>query len=911
MDNKYEWLNEDSRTFLSRGYLVNGTTPEERIKEIADYSESLLGISGFADKFEDYMSKGWYSLSTPVWTNFGLGRGLGVSCFGVDIQDDMADILRSAAEIGMLSKNGGGTAGFFGNLRPRGSVIKDNGVSSGAPHFMEIFQAVSNTVNQGSSRRGHFAAYLPIEHQDYYEFMQSKSEGNPIQDISIAITVSDEFMEKLVNRDAEAEEKWVKLIQKRFETGYPYVMFTGNSNRNRPKAYIDKGLYIKQSQMCVTGDQRVVTNMGMLTASELYNIGGNLTLFDNLNVVKSSPMMLIAKDEDVYEILLDNGLAHKVTGYHKLSKLISFKSKVSFEDTMCSDLVVGDKIAIQTNKGLFGSVSMEDEAFLLGLYQADGTQNTSSVHFDIWENDFDLIQEVEAIISRLHLKYDYVPRYSTKGDRFIDCNTGPSKVKKKRLTTQMFSDLEFKKGIIPSWIWKSNENTIWAYIKGLLYADGTAYLAGKNSVKVDLSNISKNFLKDLQLLFNNLGLRSSINLLRLGGESLLPNGKGGNSLYKTKNCYRLSVNNKLGLQQIESNTKFLSRKGIDIFKYAIGKNSRKTARIVSIEHVGKDDVYCVQVESDRHHWVCNGVITHNCSEIIEYTGPDKSFTCCLSSMNLLHYDDWKGTDAVEVLTYFLDSVLTDFINRASKIPFMEKVVKFAVEHRSIGLGVLGYHSYLQSKNIAFESMSARSMNKMMFKLIDDKSLKASKELASMYGEPEILKGYGERFSTRIAIAPTTSSSFILKQVSPSIEPLNSNYFLKDLAKGKFVYRNPYLDKLLTEKGKNSDFTWSSILTHGGSVQHLSFLTDDEKAVFKTFGEISQLEVVTQAADRQKYIDQSQSLNLMIHPSTPVYEVHALMLEAWKLGIKTLYYQRSANLAQEVGRELMNCSMCEG
>lgn len=549
MDNRYEWLNEDSRTFLSRGYLVNNTTPEERIREIADYSESLLGISGFANKFEDYMSRGWYSLSTPVWTNFGLGRGLGVSCFGVDIQDDMADILRSAAEIGMLSKSGGGTAGFFGNLRPRGSVIKDNGVSSGAPHFMEIFQAVSNTVNQGSSRRGHFAAYLPIEHPDYYEFMQAKSEGNPIQDISIAITVSDEFIDKLINRDVEAEEKWVKLIQKRFETGYPYVMFTGNSNRNRPKAYIDKDLYIKQSQMC--------------------------------------------------------------------------------------------------------------------------------------------------------------------------------------------------------------------------------------------------------------------------------------------------------------------------------------------------------------------------AEIQEYTGPDKSFTCCLSSINLLHYDDWKGTDAVEVLTYFLDSVLTDFINRASKIPFMEKVVKFAIEHRSIGLGVLGYHSYLQSKNIAFESMSARSINKMMFKLINDKSLKASKELASMYGEPEILKGYGERFSTRIAIAPTTSSSFILKQVSPSIEPLNSNYFLKDLAKGKFVYRNPYLDKLLTEKGKNSDFTWSSILTHGGSVQHLSFLTDDEKAVFKTFGEISQLEVVTQAADRQKYIDQSQSLNLMIHPSTPVYEVHALMLEAWKLGIKTLYYQRSANLAQEVGRELMNCSMCEG
>ena len=548
MDKKYRWLNEDARTFLSRGYLIDGITPEERVRQIADKSESILGIDGFADKFEDYMSRGWFSLSTPVWTNFGLDRGLAISYFGVTIADEMQDILRAAGEIGMLSKFGGGTAGYFGDLRPRGAKIKDNGVSSGAVHFMEIFQAVSNTVNQGNSRRGHFAAYLPIEHQDYSEFLQAKSEGHPLQDISIAVTVSDEFMEKLVERDTDAEERWVKLIQKKFETGYPYVLYTGNVNKNKPQVYKDKGMIIKHSQMCI--------------------------------------------------------------------------------------------------------------------------------------------------------------------------------------------------------------------------------------------------------------------------------------------------------------------------------------------------------------------------EIMEYTDDKKSFTCCLSSMNLEYYDEWKDTDAVEVLTYFLDSVLTDFIQRAKDIPFLEKVVRFANEHRSIGLGVLGYHTFLQSKNIAFESISARAYNKQIFKLINDKSLKASKELAILYGEPEILKGYGERFTTRLAIAPTTSSSFILGQVSPSIEPLNSNYFLKDLAKGKFVYRNPFLDKLLTQKDKNNEKVWKSILTHGGSVQHLEFLTDDEKFVFKTFGEISQLEIVTQAADRQKYIDQSQSLNLMIHPETPVHEVHALMIEAWKLGVKSLYYQRSANLAQEVGRDLMNCVMCE-
>ena len=180
----------------------------------------------------------------------------------------------------------------------------------------------------------------------------------------------------------------------------------------------------------------------------------------------------------------------------------------------------------------------------------------------------------------------------------------------------------------------------------------------------------------------------------------------------------------------------------------------------------------------------------------------------------------------------------------------------------------------------------------------------------MKGEPPLLKGYGERFATRQAVAPTTSSSFILGQVSPSIEPLMSNYFIKDLAKGKFTYKNPYLKELLKQKDKDLQEVWDSILMKGGSVQHLTFLTDEEKDVFKTFGEISQLEIVQQAAARQPFIDQGQSLNLMINSEVPVKEVNALVIEAWKLGIKTLYYQRGVNSAQDVGRKLMECKSCE-
>jgi len=289
---------------------------------------------------------------------------------------------------------------------------------------------------------------------------------------------------------------------------------------------------------------------------------------------------------------------------------------------------------------------------------------------------------------------------------------------------------------------------------------------------------------------------------------------------------------------------------------------------------------------------------------------DESFVCNLASMNVLTYDEWKDTDAVEVLTYFLDAVMTDYINKTAEIPYMESSYNFARRWRALGIGQLGWHSYLQSKMIPFESFQAATLATEIARFMDEHTLKASREMAARYGEPDGMIGYGERNLTRLAIAPTTSSSFILGQVSPSIEPLRSNYFTKDLAKGSFTYKNPYLEKLLETYGKNDQETWMSILTNNGSVQHLDFLGETEKSVFATFDEITPMTIVQQAAARQRFIDQSQSLNLMIPPKAPVKDVNALLIEAWKLGVKTLYYQRSANPAQELVRDITACASCE-
>jgi ribonucleoside-diphosphate reductase alpha chain len=545
----FYWLNEESRRFLSRDYLLPGVSPEWRIRQIADHAETILGIEGFGDKFYDYMARGWYSLATPVWTNFGLHRGLPISCYGSYIEDDSASILFTASEVGMMTKLGGGTSAYFGKLRPRGAPIRDNGYSNGSFSFAKLFDRMIEVFSQGSTRRGQCAAYIDIEHPDIEEWLWIQREGCDIQLLYWGVCVGNEWLQQMKDGDAEKRRLWAKVLQARSEVGIPYIFFKDNANNSAPEVYKQLGKRIYASNLCT--------------------------------------------------------------------------------------------------------------------------------------------------------------------------------------------------------------------------------------------------------------------------EIMLP------------------------------------------------------------------------------------------------ASADESFVCCLSSLNLLHYDEWKDTDAVETMVFFLDAVMEDFIRRVEGIPFMQRAYNFAVRHRALGLGVLGWHSLLQSKRIPIESMDAYRLNVEVFRTIRDRAYNASMDLARRFGEPEYLKGTGRRNTTLLAIAPTKSSSFILGQVSPSIEPFMSNYHVKDLAKVKTTFKNPYLQQVLRERGKDTDEVWQSIAAHDGSVQHLDFLSDEERDTFKTFSEISQMTLVQQAAQRQAFIDQGQSLNLMIHPETPVRDINLLLLRAAELGIKSLYYQYSVNAAQEFNRELLlSCRVCE-
>ena len=307
-------------------------------------------------------------------------------------------------------------------------------------------------------------------------------------------------------------------------------------------------------------------------------------------------------------------------------------------------------------------------------------------------------------------------------------------------------------------------------------------------------------------------------------------------------------------------------------------------------------------------------MTNICSEITLHTDESHSFVCCLSSLNLAKYNEWKDTNIVYDAIWFLDGVLEEFIQKAKgKIGF-ENAVRSAEKGRALGLGVLGWHTYLQENNIPFESLPAQFETRRIFSTMMVESTRASMDLAELYGEPLWCAGTGLRNTHLRAVAPTVSNSKLSGNVSPGIEPWAANVFTEQSAKGTFIRKNPTLEKLLRKKGKNNKDVWNKILEDGGSVQDLDFLTDEEKDVYKTFKEINQLELVKQAGIRQQFIDQSVSLNLAFPKEATPKWINKVHMEAWKRGIKTLYYMRTESVLRgDIAAKALdeNCMACDG
>ena len=306
-------------------------------------------------------------------------------------------------------------------------------------------------------------------------------------------------------------------------------------------------------------------------------------------------------------------------------------------------------------------------------------------------------------------------------------------------------------------------------------------------------------------------------------------------------------------------------------------------------------------------------MTNICSEITLHTDEEHSFICCLSSLNLAKYDEWKNTDVVETAIYFLDGVMQEFIDKTEGKEAMKRTYRHAVKGRALGLGVMGWHTFLQKKDLPFNSIASTTWTHTIFSQIKLKAESASRQLAQEYGEPLWCKGTGMRNTHLLAVAPTVSNSRI-GGCSAGIEPQPANVYTFNGAKGTFIVKNPELIKKLKKTGHDTEKIWDQILVDNGSVQNLpsEILNEEDKEVFLTFSEINQLGLVQQAALRQKYIDQTQSLNLCFDPTDSPRWINQVHLEAWKLGVKTLYYLRTDSVIKgDLGSRMAECSGCEG
>jgi ribonucleotide reductase alpha subunit len=322
------------------------------------------------------------------------------------------------------------------------------------------------------------------------------------------------------------------------------------------------------------------------------------------------------------------------------------------------------------------------------------------------------------------------------------------------------------------------------------------------------------------------------------------------------------------------------------------------ATILSVEDKGRvSDTYCFN-EPLRHRGMFNGILTGNCSEITLYTDENHSFVCVLSSLNLAKYDEWKdwcspsGKTLPELGIWLLEAVLEEFITKARGEVGLGRAVRFAEKSRALGLGTMGLHLLYQKRGYPFASDEARELNIEAHRFIDEQTLTASKELASLFGEPEWCEGHGIRHTHRTAIAPTKTNSVISGAFSQGIEPIHANIFTAVQAKGDYVRKNPVLEQLLEAKGLNTPSVWNEIIRDKGSVQNLTFLSEFEKKLFLTAKEIDQRELIRQAADRQPFVDQAQSVNLFVKSNISAKDLLELHILAWKLGLNSLYYLKS-------------------
>jgi len=935
-----------------------------------------------AIEFYEVLSRFDFMSSTPTLFNSGTLRSQLSSCYLTTVPDDLGGIYESIKENALLSKFAGGLGNDWTRVRALGSHIQGtNGESQGVVPFLKVVNDTAVAVNQGGKRKGAVCTYLETWHLDIEEFLElRKNTGDDrrrTHDMNTANWIPDLFMKRVMEKgrwtlfspsdvpdlhelfgadferayvayEAKADrgdiphhrvlpatDLWRKMLTMLFETGHPWITFKDACNVRSPQQHA--GVVHSSNLCCMTADQRVVTDRGLVTVGELFRQGGKNKVVGLDGVYDASEMLLPRPNAPIVRIETKEGYQHKVTPDHK----VWVKDRGWVE---AQHLEAGDHLLIQQLEGLWGLRHQPQLSYLMGLIAGDGTFGDHSVFVDVWEEDFDLLEPTTQMVHEVLDGNTVLRTTSVNTPVFrIDPKVGKARLSSaplRRLLAEHGFSAETKTRV-PELVWQGDRETVAAYLKGLYLADGNI-VSSAEVTTLALASIDLQLIQELQILWANFGVKSSINQMRSHEEHMLPDGQGGRKAYWSKPLYRLLITSIQGCRIAEAVTGLAAHRGSEAAQRYLanlekpGYAQKMYATFTGLVPLPNEDAYCLSVDSEMHAWTVNGLITKN-TEITLNTSDTETAVCNLGSVNLAQHlkdgphgkelDHDKLQRTIRTAMRMLDNVID--INYYA----VPKARESNLRHRPVGLGLMGFQDALYALRLPYASVPAVEFADRSMEAICYYAYWASTELAAERGRyssydgslwsqgilpkdsidllAQARGGYvevdrsqtldwdalrakiardGMRNSNCVAIAPTATISNIVG-VDASIEPSFGNLSVKSNLSGEFTIINHALVRDLQRLGLWDEAMVIDLKYFKGSLHALERVPADIKALYATAFEIDPGWLVEAASRRQKWIDQAQSLNIYMAGASgkKLDETYKL---AWLRGLKTTYYLRT-------------------
>lgn len=864
-----------------RYFLKKETSPQDVFLRAA---KAYSNEEDHAERLYTYMKKGWFMPATPILANAASSRGLPISCFLNKVGDSREDIATHLSENLWLSTSGGGIGTDWSYVRSVGTSTSTGNVTTGIIPFIKTVDSLTVASSQGSTRRGATAVSLRVDHPEIEEFIELRKVTGDHNRRSLnlhnAVAITDKFMEHVESgnsfdlidphtlktvKSIDPRALWMKILKTRMETGEPYLFFIDAANRGLPDHLKAKGLKINTTNLCVAPETKILTDKGYVEIASVENLNVNVwngKEWSNVKVVKTG------KDVELIKVTFSDNSFIQCTPEHFFYIQEGF-SKGKVNKVHAKNLKSGDRLEKWElpSSPVQGHKKMSVDPYTQGFFAGDGI--FGSTFSWVYEPKYKCLERLKGIKGNEH---NCVERITLKHGAMLD------------------------KFFVPSGQYTLEDKLNW--LAGFLDGDGCV-IESTHSQNIQACSVEYDFIKNVKHFLQEIGVSSSVNLKREEGFYELPNhdGNNGTQEYFCNTVWLLNINSFGVKKLIELGFK------CERLKFKDQNPQRDSSRFITVNSIEWtkriSDTFCF-TESIRNRGMFNGVVTGQCTEIMLPTDTDRTAVCCLSSVNLEYYDEWKDDPMFiyDVLS-FLDNALEFFIWNARH---MDNATKSAYRERSVGLGVMGFHTLLQSKNIPFESPMADGLNRKIFKSLKEECHKVNLQLGEERGEAPEAKGTGQRFSHVQSCAPTANISvFVPGGTSPSVEPWTANAFTHKTSSGVHLTQNKVLDKVLKEEyfkdGKELKDIWTSIILHEGSVQHLEWLTSLHREVFKTAFELNQEWIIEHASNRQEFIDQGQSINLFLPFGISESNLHKLHKSAWTKGLKSLYYLRTKSVGK--------------